>query len=150
MEVQENATTTVEPERLVKRQVSQQQQQTVQSSYYSTTGTGNYNQYGYAGQQIVTILAPVDSAFAALTSLVQGNQSAIDAILAQHIIVGTQNSPYYTEHDQSLFQNGQTYQTVAQSSTLTANVALDPKTNINSEIYFICFLCNFNLTQLNC
>lgn len=108
----------------------------MQSTYYgAAAGAGNYNQFGYAGQQVVTILAPIDSAFAALTSLVQGNQSAIDAILAQHVIVNTQGVPYYTEHDQSLFQNGQSYATVAQGSSLSASVSLDPKTNINRKLF---------------
>lgn len=120
--------------RLVKRQLGVAP---TPPPYYNNPGSGvgggNYNQYGYAGQQVLTILAPVDSAFAALTGLVQGNQSAIDAILAQHIIVSPQNVPYYTEHDQFLFQNGQTYGTVAQGLSLSAHVQLDPKTNINSS-----------------
>lgn len=124
VESNENVTT----KRIVKRQVTPQ-------PYYpaGAQNLGNYNQYGYSGQQVVTILAPTDSALAGLTSLVMGNQSAIDAIISQHVIINSQNVPYYTEHDQNLFQNGQTYGTAAQGFSLTATVQLDPRNNINSK-----------------
>jgi uncharacterized surface protein with fasciclin (FAS1) repeats len=87
-----------------------------------------YNQYGYAGQPIVTILAPTDSALVLLKDFaMQQNQSTIDAILSNHVITGNQNVPYYSLHDQNLFANGQTYQTLNPNFAVSANFYSDSR-----------------------
>lgn len=104
----------------LQQQLTQLQQQQAMQLQQLLLKMG-YNQYGYAGQSIVTVLAPSDTALVLLKDFaMQQNQTIIDAIIANHIISSSQSAPFYSMHDNNLFQNGQMYSTMNPNFGLTA------------------------------
>ena len=100
------------------------------------TQTNQYNQYNSnqynSNVKLVTILAPTDSALIGIKDDLMRNDSAIEELLSNHIIVDNNaNRVFYTDHDDSVFQNSQTYSTMNPNFMLTANVNQDPTGVIN-------------------
>jgi hypothetical protein len=78
--------------------------------------------------QMLTILAPSDAALIGIRDDLMRNDSAIDEFLSTHIIVDSSasNRVFFTDHDESVFINGQTYRTMRPQHQLIANVLTDP------------------------
>jgi hypothetical protein len=98
-----------------------------------TTSTNQYNTYnqynspyGYGDAKYYTILAPNDAALIGIKEDIMRNDSAIEEFLSAHIISDSSNRVFYTDHDDSVFQNGQTYQTLNPMFSLMAEVQQDP------------------------
>ncbi|CAF0733711.1 unnamed protein product [Brachionus calyciflorus] len=95
-----------------------------------------FNNQGFNNQftdfKLMTLLAPSDSALIGIRDELLKNDSAIEEFLSNHIIVDNNaNRVFYTEHDESVFQNSQTYSTMNPSFMLTAKVTQDPISGSN-------------------
>jgi hypothetical protein len=107
---------------------SQQQQQQQLLNRVGPAPFGQYNNNFAGNFQYVTVLAPRDASLLAVRDSLLSNDSAIDAFLSDHIIVDTQGGVrvFYTDHDENVFQNGQTYATLNPNLQLVANVVQNP------------------------
>lgn len=103
------------------------QQNYNQPNYNSPTVNGGLN------IQMYTILAPSDSALLTVKDDLMKNDSLIDQILSAHIVTDSSNRIFYTDHDDSLFANGQSYMTLLPGNSLTANVQPDSSGVSNSK-----------------
>lgn len=112
-----------------------QQQPFNQPQYVSP----NQNQFSNTNSnfRLMTILAPSDAALLAIKEDILRNDSLVDEFLSNHIIVDSNsNRVFYTDHDDSVFQNGQTYSTLNPNIQITAQVIQDPTSVANSRFYF--------------
>jgi uncharacterized surface protein with fasciclin (FAS1) repeats len=82
----------------------------------------------------MTILAPSDVALLAIKDDLLQNATALDEFLGTHIITDGSNKIFFTDHDQSIFTSGRTYQTMNPQQSLTANVQLDPDGVTNNVV----------------
>jgi uncharacterized surface protein with fasciclin (FAS1) repeats len=81
----------------------------------------------------MTILAPNEFALLAIKDELLKNTTALEEFLGTHIITDTSNKVFFTDHDQSVFTNGRTYQTMNPQQSLMANVQLDPD-GVNNNV----------------
>lgn len=113
-------------------QLSGQQQfgaQNNMNQFYNQQSQFNANNV-VSDFKLLTILAPTDSAFIAIKDELMRNDSAIEEFLSNHLIVDNNaNRAFYTDHDDSVFQNSQSYSTMNPSFTLTAKVTQDGASN---------------------
>ncbi|RNA17339.1 adhesin [Brachionus plicatilis] len=80
----------------------------------------------------MTILAPNNAALIAIKDQLTSNMTAIEQLLSNHIIVdNSANRVFFTDHDQSVFQNGQSYSTMNADFMLNAKVAQDATGTMN-------------------
>lgn len=80
----------------------------------------------------MTILAPNDAALIGIKDQLMNNMSAIEELLSNHIIVDNNaNRVFYTDHDESIFQNSQSYSTMNPNFKLTAKVVQDSTGSMN-------------------
>lgn len=93
----------------------QQQQQFITNQPYQ-------QQYG-GNARFLTVLAPNDFALIGIKDDLMMNQTALEAFLSAHIIP---DRVIYTDHDDVIFQNGQSYSTMNPMYSLTAQVQPDP------------------------
>ena len=56
--------------------------------------------------------------------------------MSAHRITDSSNRIFYTDHDEALFQNGQTYNTLMNGNSLLATVQPDPNGISNGEYLF--------------
>lgn len=99
------------------------------SSTYRTTldkSPISMNQQQPSNVKQMTILAPNNVALLAIKDDLLQNVTALDEFLGTHIITDGSNKIFFTDHDQSIFTSGRTYQTMNPMVSLTANVQLDP------------------------
>lgn len=97
------------------------------NQYNQYNQQGGYNQANMGSNQMYTILAPSDAALLTVKDdVIKFNSSVIDTILSAHIIKDSSNRIFYTDHDEALFQNGQTYNTLMNGNSLLATVQPDP------------------------
>jgi uncharacterized surface protein with fasciclin (FAS1) repeats len=86
----------------------------------------NANQNSFGMTQMMTVLAPSDTALLGIKDDLMQNASALDEFIANHIIVDNAgNNVFYTDHDTALFQSSQSYATLNPSLSLTAKVSPD-------------------------
>jgi uncharacterized surface protein with fasciclin (FAS1) repeats len=83
--------------------------------------------------RFLTILAPSNIALATVPlDQLAGNVTAIDDLLSSHIIIdNSANRVFYTDHDESIFQSGQSYSTLNPLVQLSASVVIDPQGTSN-------------------
>lgn len=85
----------------------------------------NNQQYSVSDNRLMTILAPNDASLLAIKDDLLKNDTAIDEFLSNHILIDNSNRVFYTDHDDSVFQNAQTYSTLNPNVMLTAKVEKD-------------------------
>ena len=120
---QGNSSTIVSRE---KRQFMQSTTTNMYATGYTTQpyGGGSGGSYGFnSNVKFVTVLAPNDFALIGIKDDILNNQSAIESFLSAHIIP---DRVIYTDHDDVIFQNGQTYSTMNPTFALSAVVQQDP------------------------
>lgn len=124
------------PNQFSSTQFPGQQTQYPGQSYTTTQSYYTQGQFGYSDVKYLTILAPSDVALIGIKDEILNNASAIDQFLSAHIIQDNSNRVFYTDHDDSVFQNGQTYSSMNPSVVLTASVMQDPNMINNSKFIF--------------
>ena len=105
-------------------------QQQPQPNMYPMPQSNNF-QTSYVTVDTWTILAPNDDALVGIKDSIVNNETAIELFLSSHIIRSTR--AIYTDHDDSTFQNGQSYSTLNPAFVLVANVQQNPNWPSTSE-----------------
>jgi hypothetical protein len=115
-------------QQFMQQQQNPQQQQMLNQFNPQLMQQQQFSNFGQSGGlsgniQNLNILAPNDAALFSSRDFLMQNATALDQFLSAHIIVDNQqNNIYYTDNDQVLFQNGQTYTTLNPGVLLTATV----------------------------
>jgi hypothetical protein len=99
-----------------------------------------YPAYNFAGNfQYVTVLAPRDASLLAIRDTLLSNDTAVNEFLSDHIIIDVQGGTkvFYTDHDDNIFIDRQTYSTYNPNLQLVASVIQIPGMPSNSKLYLV-------------